>query len=130
MNVIRIDFIADSSAIICLCRGDSQVESIVRNKRFAITFVTMAEIDYGTLKATNKAAWQQVVKSVVDQFIFHVSPRTPAIYAKIRFDLEKRGLKIPTNDIWIAAIAIEYGLPLLARDEHFSRITGLPLIKC
>jgi predicted nucleic acid-binding protein len=37
---------------------------------------------------------------------------------------------IPVNDVWIAALAIESGLPLLARDEHFSRVSGLTVIQC
>jgi predicted nucleic acid-binding protein len=41
-----------------------------------------------------------------------------------------RGVKIPVNDVWIAALAVESGLPLLARDEHFSRVSGLTVIQC
>ena len=67
---------------------------------------------------------------VRNQTIFHVSPRTPAFYARIYFNLEQRGVKIPVNDVWIAALAIEHGLPLLARDEHFSRVSGLTVIQC
>jgi predicted nucleic acid-binding protein len=37
---------------------------------------------------------------------------------------------IPINDIWIAALAIETQVPLLARDAHFSRVTGLSVIEC
>ncbi len=62
--------------------------------------------------------------------MFHVSTVTPAIYARIYFDLERRGTMIPINDIWIAALAIEAGLPILARDEHFSRIAGISMIAC
>jgi tRNA(fMet)-specific endonuclease VapC len=127
----HIDFVADTSAIILLCRRDPQVEKTVRGKHFAITFVTLAELSVGVLKATNPdAVWSQVVEVVRDQTIFHVSPRTPALYARIYFDLEQRGVKIPVNDVWIAALAIEYGLPLLARDEHFSRVSGLTVIQC
>ena len=36
--------------------------------------------------------------------------------------------RIPTNDIWIAATAAEYGLPLMATDAHFKRIDDLELI--
>ena len=62
--------------------------------------------------------------------MFHVSTLTPAIYARLYFDLEERGKMIPINDIWIAALAIEARLPILARDEHFSRIKGLSVIVC
>jgi tRNA(fMet)-specific endonuclease VapC len=130
MSEKHLDFVADSSAIICFCRGDSPVKEMLKDKQFAITFVTMAEISHGALKATNKAAWLQVVKSILGQTIFYVSPTTPTIYANIRLDLERRGVTIPTNDIWIAALAVEAKLPLLAHDEHFSRVSGLAVIKC
>jgi tRNA(fMet)-specific endonuclease VapC len=31
---------------------------------------------------------------------------------------------IPTNDLWIAASALEHGAALLTRDAHFSHIDG------
>ena len=93
MSERRIDFIADTSAIICLCRrGDSHAEKIVQGKHFAITFVTMAELTYGSLKANNpQAAWSRVVEVILNQKIFNVSQNTPAHYARIYYDLEKRG---------------------------------------
>jgi predicted nucleic acid-binding protein len=62
--------------------------------------------------------------------MLQVSTLTPAIYARIYYDLEQRGAMIPINDIWIAALAIEARLPIVARDEHFSRIRGLSVISC
>jgi len=91
----------------------------------------MAELLLGVLKAEKReAAWSQVTKVLLGQHIFHVSPTTPMNYALIYYDLEQRGLKIPVNDIWIAALAIEADLPLLARDEHFARVRGLTVIQC
>jgi len=110
MNGKRLDFVADTSAIVLLCRRDPQVEEIVRGKHFAITFVTLAELDLGVLKASNpNAAWSQVVEVLLNQTIFHVSPKTPALYARIYFDLEQRGVKIPVNDVWIAALSDHLG---------------------
>jgi predicted nucleic acid-binding protein len=132
MSEGRIDFIADTSAIICLCRRrDPPVEEFVKGKNVAITFVTMAELTYGALKANNpQAAWTRVVEVILNQKIFHVSQKTPAHYAHIYDDLEKRGSLIPVNDIWIAAVAVESGLPLLARNAHFSKVSGLDVIPC
>jgi predicted nucleic acid-binding protein len=62
--------------------------------------------------------------------VFHGSGQTPMFYARIYRDLERRGQMIPVNDIWIAAIALETGLPVLARDEHFSRVHGLSVVQC
>ena len=131
MNGQRIDFVADTSAIICLCRRHPQVEQQVQGKVFAITFVTMAELLLGVLKSEKpEAAWSRVVDVLFGHRLIRVSPSTPMNYARIFHDLEHRGLRIPVNDIWIAALAIESGLPLLARDEHFTRVKGLTAIKC
>lgn len=131
MNGERIDFIADTSAIIGLLRRDPQVEEQVRDKNFAITFITLAELNLGVLKSRKReAAWNSMRNIVRERIMFHVSTVTPAIYARLYFDLEQRGVMIPINDIWIAALAIEAPLPILARDEHFSRVPGLSVIKC
>jgi len=131
MNGKRIEFVADTSAIVLLCRRDPQVEQKVQGKVFAITFVTMAELLLGVLKSKKpKAAWSQVLNVLFGHHLFHVSPATPMNYARIFYDLEQRGVKIPVNDVWIAALAIESGLPLLARDEHFTRVNGLTVIQC
>jgi predicted nucleic acid-binding protein len=57
----RIDFIADTSAIIGFLRRDAVVEEKIRDKEFAITFVTLAELSLGVLKAARpEAAWHRI----------------------------------------------------------------------
>lgn len=46
-------------------------------------------------------------------------------YAEIHRALRARGTPIPTNDLWIAALAIEHGLVLYTRDRHFTTVPGL-----
>ncbi|MCA9234261.1 MAG: type II toxin-antitoxin system VapC family toxin [Planctomycetales bacterium] len=48
-------------------------------------------------------------------------------YAEIAADLRRRGSPIPTNDIWIAAAALQHNLTLDTRDEHFRKVSGLKL---
>ena len=35
---------------------------------------------------------------------------------------------IPTNDLWIAASALQHGLILATRDEHYAAIEGLATV--
>ena len=131
MNGHQIDFIADTSAIIRLCRGDEKVARQIHGKTFAVTFVTMAELSVGVLKSNKpEAAWASILNILRDQKVISVSSATPAIYARLFVELEKRGTPIPVNDVWIAALAVEARLPILARDEHFSRIKDLTVINC
>ena len=46
-------------------------------------------------------------------------------YAEIHRAMRARGTPIPTNDLWIAAIAIELGLVVYTRDAHFAAVPGL-----
>jgi tRNA(fMet)-specific endonuclease VapC len=46
-------------------------------------------------------------------------------YAQIHKALRTRGKPIPTNDLWIAAMAIEHGLVVYTRDSHFQSVPGL-----
>jgi predicted nucleic acid-binding protein len=49
-------------------------------------------------------------------------------YGIIVTDLRKKGTPIPTNDIWIAATALETGARLVTYDSHFDLIPGLIIL--
>jgi predicted nucleic acid-binding protein len=46
-------------------------------------------------------------------------------YGLLVTELRRKGRPIPTNDIWIAATALETGSRLLSYDKHFDAIQGL-----
>jgi tRNA(fMet)-specific endonuclease VapC len=46
-------------------------------------------------------------------------------YATVVSLLKRKGTPIPTNDIWIAAAALENGGRLVAYDSHFENVPGL-----
>ena len=46
-------------------------------------------------------------------------------YGRIVQQLRAQGTPIPTNDIWIAAAALETGSRLLAYDLHFEHVPGV-----
>jgi tRNA(fMet)-specific endonuclease VapC len=55
--------------------------------------------------------------------------QTSDIYGRVGADLRRTGRPIPTNDLWVAAMALEHNLPLAARDLHFSYVTGLTVLQ-
>jgi len=50
---------------------------------------------------------------------------TAIFYAEIYTSLRSAGKPIPTNDLWIAASALETGSILLSGDIHFDSVPGL-----
>ncbi len=129
MNRAQIDCIADTSAVIHLSRNDPKAHAIIGDDNFVITFVTVAELALGIRKATHrKAAFQRIDTILQGRQVLYPSEVTPLVYADVCYGLEKGGVRIPSNDMWIAALAIENGLPLVARDEHFTRVNNLQFI--
>lgn len=53
---------------------------------------------------------------------------TSEFYAEILNNLREIGRPVPTNDIWIAAVAFQNGLKLFTKDNHFKAIAGLSLV--
>jgi predicted nucleic acid-binding protein len=57
--------------------------------------------------------------------VLPVEAETARHYAALRHELKRRGRPIPSNDAWIAALAVEHGLPVVSRDGHFDAIEGV-----
>ncbi len=55
-----------------------------------------------------------------------MSPECGAVYGNVRADLEKKGLLIGNNDLWLAAHALATGLTLVTNNiREFVRVPGL-----
>lgn len=47
--------------------------------------------------------------------------------AQIYDSLRQAGTPIPTNDIWIAATAMQFGLRLVTTDTHYEHVAQISL---
>jgi tRNA(fMet)-specific endonuclease VapC len=57
--------------------------------------------------------------------IHPLGEETAIFYAELHSSLRSEGKPIPTNDLWIAASALETGSILISRDTHFDAVAGL-----
>jgi tRNA(fMet)-specific endonuclease VapC len=104
------------------------VEVFQRAARLALSSVVLGELlagfAVGSREAQNRAELQQFLAS--DRvYLLVVDDGTAAFYAKIYSQLRKKGRPIPTNDLWIAASALQHGYALFSYDAHFEQIEGL-----
>lgn len=90
-----------------------------------ITFTIAGELAAGP-RLNERVAWDQLVSP------FEVLGCTPDVcwrYGRLYRYLKANGLLIDANDLWIAATALAFGVPLVTRNErHFSRVPGLEVI--
>ena len=60
--------------------------------------------------------------------ILKVDEESAFLYSEITRKLRKKGQLMGTNDLWIAANAIQHNLPLVTKNKnHFSRVPNLKL---
>ncbi len=57
--------------------------------------------------------------------LVNLNENTANHYARIYLALRKKGRPIPTNDMWIAASALQHDLAIFTYDAHFQSVDGL-----
>jgi len=92
-----------------------------------IPSVVAAELLYGAEKSARREQNLSIFKSFLS--IYEIVPfdkNAAEHYARIRFELEREGTPIGSNDIIIAATAISHGGVIVTNNiGEFSRVEGL-----
>ena len=73
-------------------------------------------------QASTPEQWSQFSECVV---LLKPDETAAAAYAEIKMHLESRGKRTPDNDMWLAATAKSFDLPLYCRDGHFDELAGI-----
>jgi len=124
-----MNLMLDTNAYSDFMRGDAKrVELIQTAQTIYLPLIVLAELRAGF------AAGNQELKNAANLQKFLTSPRVTILspneqtthhYAQVYAQLRKANHKIPSNDIWIAALAIQYDLILCTSDQHFSHMHQL-----
>jgi tRNA(fMet)-specific endonuclease VapC len=122
--------IFDTNAFIAWCFEDADLaRQAVLYSEPTLTLISMGELVFGALKSTRPAANREDLNRRLRGFrILMPDTATADAYGEICFALRRKGRPIPENDIWIAALALQHGLPLLTRDAHFREVEGLNVL--
>ena len=123
----------DSNAYSQLMRGHDRVAELVRGAReVLLSAVAVGELMYGFRQGSrfkrNVAQLRSFLDSPYVSFV-PVGPVTADRYSRIATLLKAKGRPIPTNDMWIAAHALETGADLISADRHFEYVDGIAWIR-
>lgn len=113
----------DTSAISGFLRGEEPIrDCMVSADELVVNPVVLGELKAGFVMGSA----ERRNRDILEQFLS--SPRVRVVdidegtsdrYAAIVKTLRSAGRPVPTNDIWIAASAMQHGLTLLATDRHY-----------
>ena len=122
--------ILDTNALSALADGDGALEPILRQaSEIAIPVIVLGEYQFGIRQSRNRKPYERwLAEMTAASRVLVVDENTAARYAEVRGELKNSGRPIPSNDLWIAALARQHGLPLLSRDGHFDFVAGLKRI--
>lgn len=124
-------FIIDTNVYSGLLRGEpGSVKALRSAHEIHLPLVVLAELLAGFAAGTRAPRnGHQLAQFMASPRVHLMKPdeKTAQIYADVFGDLRRRGTPIPTNDLWIAALARQHRLPLLSFDAHFRAVRGLEL---
>ena len=127
-----MDLIADTSLVIALEREANRNQNgpahafldTHAGDRFFITFTVAGELACGDSASTRKE-WMILCRP------YTILPWRKELswhYGEVFRKLKKEGTPIGTNDLWIAATALGYGLPIVTNNTRdFARVPDLQL---
>ena len=119
----------DTNAYVALMRAHPGIAARVRRaERIYLSAIVAGELIFGFRNGThyerNLGELDDFLSNPFVEFL-PVSYITADRFGRISALLRRKGTPMPTNDIWIAAHALESGAELLSFDRHFENIDGL-----
>ena len=119
--------ILDTNALSAIADGQPDAtKSFIRARQVAIPVIILGEYRFGIAHSPHQQKYERWLEELIScSRVLEVNEETAIVYAALRGQLKAAGTPIPSNDVWIAALCRQHGLPLLSHERHFDSIKGL-----
>lgn len=123
---MEVNIALDTNAYTDFMRGDQGRLRVVRAARsIVVPVIVLGELRAGfaagNQESTNAANLQRFLASRRVS-ILPPDEQTAHHYAQLYLQLRDKGTPIPTNDLWIASLAVQHDLVLCTSDRHFRQL--------
>jgi tRNA(fMet)-specific endonuclease VapC len=120
-------YLLDTNIIIGLFADEILVKSnLAQADEVFIPSIAIGELCYGARKSgRTQENLTKIDELVSNSTVLGCDAETARQYGEVKNKLRLRGRPLPENDIWIAALAFQYGLTLATRDAHFQEVENL-----
>jgi tRNA(fMet)-specific endonuclease VapC len=119
----------DTSAYTHLRAGDGRVADLVAAAEVVyLPTIVLGELEGGFLLGRRTRENRTALAELLDEPWASVLPVTSdvaRVYGRLFAEQRRAGVPVPTNDLWIAACAVEAGAHLVTFDADFEKVRGL-----
>lgn len=122
----KTKLILDTSAYSAFLMGNNEIKlSLQQADEIFFNTIIIGELLAGFIMGKNEKKNRTILQEFLASptvRIISVDEETSERYAVIMNYLRIKGMPIPTNDLWIAASAMQYGLKVITTDKHYLNI--------
>jgi tRNA(fMet)-specific endonuclease VapC len=117
----------DTNIVIKLLNGDPSVSALFDTlEDVHLSVITVGELMYGANKSSRRDSNTKLFCDFIAEYrVLGINAKVAETYGRIKHSLVRKGVNIPENDIWIAAIAVNSDMRLITGDSHFAGISEL-----
>ncbi|MSV30444.1 MAG: type II toxin-antitoxin system VapC family toxin [Bryobacterales bacterium] len=114
----------DTNVVVAYFRGDKDLHPhFVGATPLNLPWVVLGELYYGAQRAQRRQEQLAYIHDLLTYAeVLFPNHETTTTYGQVKSELAQLGKPIPDNDLWIAAMARQYDLPLATRDAHFAHV--------
>ena len=123
---MEVNVALDTNAYSDFMRGrDNRVRVVRAARSIVLPVIVLGELRAGFVTGHRESA------NAANLQRFLASPRVSVLspdeqtahhYAQLHAQLRERGAPIPTNDLWIASLAVQHDLVVCTSDRHFRNL--------
>ncbi len=129
----KIKVMLDTSAYSAFLRGNEEAaQALRRADEIYLNPVVLGELYAGFAKGGREKKNRDILGEFLSSprvLVAAIDEETAERYAAIIAYLWQKGTPLPTNDLWIAATAMQYGLKLITTDTHYRNVPQI-IVEC
>ena len=123
--------ILDTNALSAFAEGEQNIRGAIASHQGPyLPVIVLGEYRFGLMQVRDQARRVAWLQALTQQWtVLAITAETSVAYAEIRRILKRNATPIPSNDVWIAALARQHGLSILSSDPHFDVVPGIERLR-
>lgn len=122
----------DTNRYCHFCSGEPViVEAVRKADGIFVPFIVLGELRAGFMSGMKSRKNEAILTRFLNESrveVLYADEDTTYFYATLFRQLREQGTPIPSNDLWIAALAVQHDMILASKDDHFKLLPQIPLV--